>query len=69
LSKFELDLDKIVDHFFHLPTLTLFMIASVVLLWILYDFDLSWGTGFIRLSSNQGAINLYWLNGCCSLRW
>jgi hypothetical protein len=69
LSKLELYLDKIIDHFFHLPTLTIYVIVGLTLLWILYDFNLSWGTGFIRLDSNQGAINLYWLNGCCDLSW
>ena len=62
-------LDKILDTFFHLPTLITMALIGIVMVWSLYNIGLEVGDGFIRFNSNVGNINLYWINGCCNLDW
>lgn len=60
-------LNNILDIFFHLPTLIVFAVVCLVLLWTVYDVGIDVGDDFIRLNSNRGNLNLYWGNGCCEL--
>ena len=62
-------LNKYLDYLFHLPTLVTVALISLVLVWILFDVGLDAGEGFIRFTTNQGNINLYWIHGCCDLDW
>lgn len=62
-------LDKILDTFFHLPTLVTIALFTAVLLWQLYDIGFNVTASFIRLNSNRGHVTLYWANGCCDLEW
>jgi hypothetical protein len=55
------------DYCFHLPTLIIFAIITISLLWYLANARLDVGSGFIRFSSNQGQVQLFWMNGCCDL--
>jgi hypothetical protein len=69
LPKRQLALDKLLDTFFHLPTLVVIAVITLVMLWQLYDFDFNLGNDFVRLSSNRGNITLHWTDGCCELDW
>ena len=60
-------LNKILNTFFHLPTLVVLAVVCIIVLWKAYDVGFDIGEDFIRLNSNQGNINLYWGNGCCEL--
>ena len=62
-------LDEVLDTFFHLPTLITIAVIGGLIVWNLYDLGLDYGNGFIRFNSNQGHLNLYWINGCCDLDW
>ena len=69
MSKLQKTLDKLLDTFFHLPTLVVIAIIVGVGLWQLYDFGFNLGNTFIRLTSNRGSITLHWADGCCELDW
>ncbi|MEM7347602.1 MAG: hypothetical protein AAF485_25480 [Chloroflexota bacterium] len=58
---------RLLDYFFHLPTMVTIAVVTIALVWQIYDIGLSTGPGFIRLNSNQGNVNLYWHEGCCDL--
>jgi hypothetical protein len=62
-------LNKLLDTFFHLPTLMTLAIITLVIFWQIYGIGLNWGNKFIRLNSNRGSITLHWMNGCCELDW
>ena len=62
-------IEKIVDTFFHLPTLLIMTLLSLAVLWIVFDMRLEVGQGFAQLSTNQGTINLFWIHGCCQIRF
>ena len=62
-------LSKLLDTFFHLPTLVVMGVIAGIILWQLYDFGLNLGNSFVRLNSNRGGITLYWAEGCCELDW
>jgi hypothetical protein len=62
-------LDKLLDTFFHLPTLVVIAIITLVILRQVYDFNFNLGNDFVRLSSNRGNITLHWTDGCCELNW
>lgn len=55
--------------FFHLPTLVIIALISVVLLWQVYELNVEIGKKFIRLDSNRGSATLFWVHGCCELEW
>ena len=65
MKNLEDTLDKIIETFFHLPTLVVFALIGLIIIWLTYDVSFDVGAGFARLTSNQGAINLYWESGCC----
>ena len=67
MTEFEALLNKILDTFFHLPTLIVLAVICIIVLWTVYDVGLDFGDNFIRLNSNRGNVNLYWGNGCCEL--
>ena len=67
MEKWEATFDKFFEHFFHLPTLVIFAVIGMLLIWFTYDIGLDVGAGFARLTSNQGGLNLYWGSGCCTL--
>jgi len=69
LRKFQDALDQFLDTFFHLPTLLVIALATLVMVWGMYDIGFNFGSGFVQLNSNQGQITLYWANGCCDLEW
>ncbi len=69
MADFQAVLDKILDTFFHLPTLITIALICMGMVWGLYDISFDFGNGFIRFNSNAGNINLYWINGCCTLNW
>ena len=69
MSELDTLLNNILDTFFHLPTLIVFAVLGIIILWMVYDVGLDFGDDFIRLNSNRGNINLYWGNGCCELVW
>lgn len=62
-------LDKLLDTFFHLPTLIVLAVIALVVLWQIYGLDFNLGDGFVRLSSYRGGITVHWVNGCCELLW
>lgn len=57
------------DTFFHLPTLITVALLAVIIVWQMYQVELEFGAGFIRLETNQGNITLHWQTGCCRLDW
>lgn len=57
------------DTFFHLPTLITAALLAVIIVWQMYQVELEFGAGFIRLETNQGNITLHWQTGCCHLDW
>jgi hypothetical protein len=61
--------EKILDYFFHLPTLITIAMFGIVLIWTVYDIGFSAGNGFFRLNSNQGNMSIYWVHGCCDIDW
>jgi hypothetical protein len=67
--KQQTSLAKLLDTFFHLPTLVAIALICVVLLWQLYDIGVGVSSQFIRLNSNHGNIILYWGEGCCQIGW
>lgn len=69
MIQFKRFLDDFLDNWFHLPTLIILAVIGLAVVWWLYDFNLDLGSGFIRLNTNQGNLNLYWSNGCCDLSW
>ncbi|MBI1878499.1 MAG: hypothetical protein HYR94_09780 [Chloroflexi bacterium] len=69
MPKLQTTLDKLLDTFFHLPTLVVIAVIAGAALWQLYDFGLNLDHTFIRLSSNRGSITLHWTDGCCELDW
>jgi hypothetical protein len=69
LTRLETLLDEFLDNWFHLPTLIVLALVGLALVWWLYDLNIDLGSGFIRLNTNQGNLNLYWFNGCCDLSW
>ena len=62
-------LNKLLDTFFHLPTLIIIAVVILGILWQIYGVGLNLGDGFIRLNSSQGSITLHWIGGCCELEW
>lgn len=62
-------LDQALDTFFHLPTLVMFALIAIILLWQVYDLGLNVTASFIQLNSNRGQVMLHWANGCCDLEW
>jgi hypothetical protein len=69
LAQLHATLNKILDTFFHLPTLIILTLIGIVLVWRMYGVGFDFGHGFLRLNSNHGNVNLYWTNGCCELDW
>jgi hypothetical protein len=69
LKNFTKLLDKLLDTYFHLPTLLAMAIISVVILWQVTDAGLHRGPGYLRLNTNQGNMTLHWSDGCCDLDW
>ena len=67
MAEFEDLVNKILDTFFHLPTLIVLATICIIVLWTVFDVSLDFGNDFIRLNSNRGNVNLYWGNGCCEL--
>jgi hypothetical protein len=68
-TELETFIEKVIDTFFHLPTLLIMTLLSLIVLWIAFDMQLEIGQGFARLSTNQGTINLFWIRGCCQIRF
>ncbi len=62
-------LNGFLDSFFHLPTLILWTLIALVLLWQTYDIGLRINDDSIRLNSNRGYVILTWVHGCCELNW
>jgi|GEM_PF-6333077 len=62
-------LEKLLDTFFHLPTLVVMAVLALVVLWHIYGLGFNLGDGFVRLSSNRGSVTVHWVNGCCELLW
>lgn len=62
-------IEKIADTFFHLPTLLIMALLSLIVVWVVFDMRLAIGEGFAQLSTNQGTINLFWVHGCCQIRF
>jgi hypothetical protein len=60
---------SILDYFFHPPTLVTVALVSIVLVWQFYDVGMSGGNGFLRVTTNQGKVNIYWIHGCCDIDW
>jgi hypothetical protein len=69
LPKRQTNLDRLLDTFFHLPTLIVLALLAVIIVWQMYQVELDVGAGFIRLKTNQGNITLHWQTGCCHLEW
>jgi hypothetical protein len=69
LRKFQTALSKALDTFFHLPTLMVIALITLMALWQIYDIGLNLGDGFVRVNSNQGNLTLSWREGCCELDW
>lgn len=67
MKRWEDALDNVVENFLHLPTLVVFALLGLILLGLIYEVSFDIGAGFVRLGSNQGAVNLYWSSGCCIL--
>jgi hypothetical protein len=57
------------NDYLHLPTLIALAIISWLLVWHLFEADFSWGQEYIRLSTKQGQMGLYWHHGCCDIEW
>jgi hypothetical protein len=62
-------LDQVLDTFFHLPTLITSALVAIVIVWQMYQIQIDFGNGFIRLESIQGDLTLLWQTGCCQLDW
>ncbi len=69
MSKLQRSLDKMLDTFFHLPTLIVMAIIALAVLWQIYGIGLNLGNGFLRIDSKQGSITLHWADGCCEVNW
>ncbi len=66
-KKQESFITQLFDTLFHLPTLLVLTVVSVVFVW--NDLSLTIGEAFIRLDSNRGNVILHWQNGCCDVEW
>jgi len=62
-------LESILDMFFHIPTMVILWIFSISIMLYVYELTFDIGTGFARINSNHGQLLLYWVEGCCIVRW
>ena len=44
-------------------------LLCMVLVWQLYDVGFALGEGYLRVNTNQGKLDIYWMNGCCDIDW
>jgi len=69
LKGFQDTTEKFWDTFFHLTTLSVLSLISIIIVWQVYELRFNLGSGFISLNTNRGNIILHWQNGCCDLDW
>lgn len=66
---FSVLLGMFLDTFFHLPTLVIIALISLIIIWKAWDASLYIGSDLVRLQTNQGSVTLDWADGCCDLDW
>lgn len=69
MSEFRAKLNGLLDTFFHLPTMVIIAIVSLLIVGQIYQVSINLGRGFVRLTSNQGNLTFYWEPDCCRLDW